>query len=71
MNKTDSRPDLYAALVRVVVTDNVHFPFGELDDTFFLELFDGLYYSCRLYPVNFQPQLVKSLEYLRKNVGTF
>jgi hypothetical protein len=37
LNGIHSRPDLCAALVRIVVADDVHFPFGELDDAFFSE----------------------------------
>jgi len=39
----NSRPDLNATLVRVIVADDVHLAFGELDDTCFLQLFYCLY----------------------------
>jgi hypothetical protein len=38
----DSRPDLDAAFVRVVIADDVHFLVGELDYAFFLQFLDGL-----------------------------
>jgi hypothetical protein len=31
----DNLASLYAALFHIGFTDDVHFPFGELDDTFF------------------------------------
>lgn len=37
-----ARPGLHAALVGLVVADDVHIRIGELDYAFFLELFNSL-----------------------------
>ena len=41
-----SRPDLDSTLTRVVVANNVHMRFRELDDASFLQLLYGLYDLC-------------------------
>jgi hypothetical protein len=43
----NSRPDLYPALVRVAVTDDVHLLFCKLDDTDLLQFLDRLNNSCK------------------------
>jgi hypothetical protein len=42
---TNSRPDLYTTLVRVVIAYDVHLGLGEFDDAFLLQLLNRLYNS--------------------------